>query len=88
MKFTVNEIDGNWVVGTYGKKGFEAKIFIEPSVYGIDSGRVSKFHFDGISYERGWNDGRDRRDEWAPLIAKLEAFAQTERFVKSFERGE
>lgn len=43
MKAIITEVDpdSNWVLGTIGKYGFEAKLFDEGSRFGINGGRVS-----------------------------------------------
>ena len=62
--------DSNWVSGTVGKYTFEAKLFDDPSTYGINNGRVSKLFIYNdkeriekrnffapciVNYDRGWD---------------------------------
>lgn len=55
----VQETKGNWIRGEYKQRLFYAKVYNEPSEYGIDKGRVSKltvygdkdnviFHYDRV----------------------------------------
>lgn len=62
--FTKFEKGDNWVSGYCGEYIFESKLFDESSVFGIDSGRVSKLNIrkDGnrffdciVNYDRGWD---------------------------------
>lgn len=47
---------GNWVQGTIGGVPFQAKVFVEPSIYGIHKGNVSKLWIkDIVNYDRGWD---------------------------------
>lgn len=84
-KLKIANIDGNWVDGTFDGKRLEAKIFMDPSGHGINSGRVSKFYYENCSFERGWNTGEEDIDIWSPVIEALEQFAQSKRFVESFQ---
>lgn len=49
-----------WIDGTVGYYDFEAKVFDEPSRFGINNGRISKlFIYDKngnlcCEYDRGW----------------------------------
>jgi len=43
-KIKITKTDGAWVMGTYGEFNFGAKIFDQPSQFGICEGRVSKLH--------------------------------------------
>ena len=62
--------DSNWVTGSVGDYKFEATLFDEGSSYGINNGRVSKFHMwnakkgsgvgDVVAYERGWDQKPNR----------------------------
>jgi hypothetical protein len=60
-KFTKFEKGNNWTSGTVGILNFEAKLFDEPSKYGINNGRVSKLHISYpssqciLNYDRGWD---------------------------------
>lgn len=48
----------NWVEGYADNTFFQAKLYDEPSVHGIDGGRVSKLYItDGVNYDRGWEYG-------------------------------
>lgn len=76
----IHEMDGNWVMGTFDGKGIGAKIFSTPSVFGIDDGRVSKLHYNGCDYERGWDRGEKNRKVWGPAVEALEEFAQSGKF--------
>jgi hypothetical protein len=60
--FTNFGFDSNWVSGTVGGYTFEAKLFDDPSPFGIAKGRVSKLAiYDPIAqkqvvnYDRGWD---------------------------------
>jgi hypothetical protein len=53
-----------WESGAIGKYNFEAKVYDEPSTFGIKDGRVSKLHVYSmvggesvsiIEYDRGWS---------------------------------
>lgn len=61
-KFTIFPTRSNWVRGICGIYTFNAKLFDDSSIYGINCGRVSKLiifkavHPDAVvDYERGWN---------------------------------
>ncbi|MBT2735119.1 hypothetical protein [Bacillus sp. ISL-7] len=63
----------NWVEGYADGTWFQAKLFDEPSPYGINEGRVSKLHIDGgINYDRGWDSG-----EGHPLVGPVVDFLET-----------
>jgi hypothetical protein len=62
--------DSNWVSGTVGEYTFEAKLFDDPSTYGINNGRISKLSIYNdqkrienrdffaaciVNYDRGWD---------------------------------
>lgn len=63
----ITKVDGLWVSGVVdnGDYGFQAKVFDEGSIYGINEGRVSKLsiwegEWQGLShcfvnYDRGWD---------------------------------
>lgn len=64
--------NSNWVSGIYEYRGveynFEAKIFPEPSDFGINGGHISKLYIENmvtkqliISYDRGHNHGDSER---------------------------
>ena len=49
----------NWVSGIVGKYEYQAKVFEEPSEFGIENGRVSKLvlrlhRCEVAQYDRGW----------------------------------
>ena len=73
-------VDGNRIEGVYNDYDFWAVIYLKPSLKGIEGGRVSELQLDGIDYNRKWLHGEERRDVWGPLVASLEAFAQTQDF--------
>ena len=59
---------GNWTYGQIGGFDFEVKHWPEPSIFGIDEGRISKLWISSrvsyrtvASYDRGW-DIRPRFD--------------------------
>ncbi|WP_297419750.1 hypothetical protein [Clostridium sp.] len=60
-KFTKFDSTTNWVSGVVEDYKFEAKLFDEGSVFGIDEGRVSKLSIlDNknvwlVNYDRGWD---------------------------------
>lgn len=81
----IRKIDGNWVMGTFNGNPISAKIYCDPSGFGINSGRVSKFQYEGCHYERGWDCGEEDSTRWGPAVEALEKFAQSKRFVASFE---
>jgi hypothetical protein len=59
-KFTKFDATSQWVEGLVGEIKFAAKIYDEPSIFGINKGRVSKLSLrskDGIlvNYDRGWD---------------------------------
>ena len=62
MEPIITKHSGNWTSGHIGPFRFEVKHFDEPSVFGINEGRISKLWLkpkDGsqiaAAYERGWN---------------------------------
>lgn len=61
MKITVNELKNGWLGGECGDYVYYAKVYLEPSCYGIDEGRVSKLEIRDcndtivVSYDRGWD---------------------------------
>lgn len=62
MKITITKKSGNWTFGTIGGYDFEIKHFEEPSIYGINEGRISKLWITKsalretvASYDRGWD---------------------------------
>ena len=70
----VQNIKGGWTEGYVRYKGkdygFSMKNFIEPSVFGINKGCISKLHIVGgrvkgkslVSYERGWDIRPDKNN--------------------------
>lgn len=85
ITFKVTSIRGSWVEGKFGTVRFSAKIFSNPSVFGINDGRVSKLGTsNGVHYERGWESGEDEPEKWEALVKHLETFAQSKKFLESF----
>jgi hypothetical protein len=63
----------NWVEGYADNTWFQAKLYDEPSVFGIEGGRVSKLHIDGgVNYDRGWDTG-EHHPLVKPVVDYLEA---------------
>lgn len=63
----------NWVEGYVDNTFFQAKIYDEPSCFGINEGRVSKLHISGAAnYDRGWDFGKDH-SLVAPVVDFLES---------------
>ncbi|MEK5176270.1 hypothetical protein NST63_24270 [Heyndrickxia sp. FSL W8-0496] len=58
-KFTWFPDYSNWCEGEVDGVQFQAKLFDEPSVFGINEGRVSKLSIPGASYDRGWDYRED-----------------------------
>lgn len=59
-EFTITPLKGNWVRFDNGTYRGEAKVFAEPSSYGIDNGHVSKLTVQCgnnriANYDRGWD---------------------------------
>lgn len=59
---TITEQSGAWMVGRIGGYKFEIKHFDEPSIYGINEGRISKLFVRRESdrtvvanFDRGWD---------------------------------
>ena len=52
----VTKIQDHWVIGTYKDHAFEAKVYSEPSDYGIQNGCVSKLCIldKGLNPKDGW----------------------------------
>lgn len=66
-----------WVSGYYGNYRYQAKVYDEPSEFGIARGRVSKLSVydkdrEIIHYERGWYFGENIISLYQPLITELE----------------
>ncbi len=62
MKPIITKQRGNWTFGHIGPFRFEVKRFDEPSVFGIDGGRISKLWLTWkdsygtvAAYDRGWD---------------------------------
>lgn len=64
MKVQFTKFNGQWVEGTVEEYIFQAKFYDEPSIYGINSGRVSKLTIwpketnwttNILNYDRGWD---------------------------------
>jgi hypothetical protein len=77
FKFQYDEKYPVWVNGIYGNYSFEAKMFDNPSEYGIAAGRISKLYiYDGpqklVEYDRGWYSGSDLYSLHVPLVNELE----------------
>lgn len=61
--FTKYDSTSNWCKGTVGPYEFSAKVFDEPSSFGIKNGRVSKLGIGNwtngerevVNYDRGWD---------------------------------
>jgi len=79
-EFTSFEPCSNWVKGKVGKEiTFDAKLYDEPSIFGIDEGRVSKLTMYNecgdwlIHYDRGWDLQSDNyTDEYQAIMDLLE----------------
>ena len=69
-----NLSDNNWKVGMIDGISYQAKVYEEPSVYGIRKGNISKLWIKGIcSYDRGW-DQRPQTPEAKELVKAICAF--------------
>ena len=79
-----SERSEGWVKGTVNGYHFQAKVYDEPSVYGINEGRISKlmvwdeaqrqqhrniFRAALMNYDRGWDI--EPQPEYAEMINKL-----------------
>lgn len=66
MRINYELLDDFWVEGDCGDYTFQAKVFDEPSKYGINKGCVSQLlikDYDGewvVNYDRGWDVRPDR----------------------------
>lgn len=92
--FVIDHIEGNWVRGRlWGTVKFWAKIYVEPSDYGIENGHVSKLECRTmimktriVNYDRSWDIGEKTGEKvWRPLVAHLNKFAQSQRFKEALE---
>ena len=67
----VTRTDGQWKIGTIDGIKFNAKVYEEPSEFGINGGNVSKLWIDGIAnYDRGW-DLRAKTVEGKAMVKEL-----------------
>jgi hypothetical protein len=63
--FTTFDKSSNWVTGKCGDWKFEAKLYDDGSVFGINDGRVSKLEIKDakgitvLNYDRGWDVEND-----------------------------
>lgn len=56
MTIKITGTNGNRKFGMVGGVMFNAKVYDEPSDYGINNGKVSKLWIDGMAnYDRGWD---------------------------------
>lgn len=77
--------DGGFISGEVGPFKFSAKVFVMPSEYGIDGGRISKlsiFGADGfppvVRYDRGWDIMPKTEEAREALEALIQAFDRAE----------
>lgn len=82
VKFTNFPSNENWTNGTHaGGYRFEAKLFDEGSIYGINKGRVSKLAIRDaagrwiVNYERGW-DIRPETEEHERVFQEILEFLE------------
>lgn len=67
--------DGNWMLGTIDGIEFNAKVYSEPSEYGINGGKVSKLWIKGIlNYDRGWDIKPKGKEAKAMMESLLKYF--------------
>lgn len=73
--------DSPWVSGTHGNLTYQAKVYDEGSVYGINNGRVSKLNIwetdtekTVANYDRGWDirPSAKYKKDYDAILAKLE----------------
>ena len=78
----IQDVEMNWVIGTLEHRGktynFQAKIFAEPSSFGINDGRISKLSIlngkkwrsdtEIFNYDRGYDFGKKSGIGIAKLI--------------------
>ena len=70
----VTKTDGNWKLGTIDGYKFTAKVYEEPSEFGIRGGNVSKLRIPGVvAYDRGW-ELRAKTPEHKEIIKELLKF--------------
>lgn len=82
--------DSNWVNGTVGEYTFEAKLFDDPSSFGIGNGRVSKlsiYHTTDciVNYDRGWDikPSKGAQPYYKSVLALLESTPRRFDFEKA-----
>ena len=84
VKFESFTTESNWVNGECDGYHFEAKLYDEPSIFGIQKGRVSKLAIfrpspDNsmcINYDRGWDmkpEKGEQRKVYRRIMALLES---------------
>ncbi len=86
MKILQAPTDSNWVTAIVDGFYTQAKIFAEPSTFGVNNGHVSKLcvcegtHWDHtkviINYDRGWDVGEER-PEVDSIVSQLEDYAKS-----------
>lgn len=81
----------NWVEGVFDGYRFQAKLFVYPSDYGINNGRVSKLSIQNIdtketviNYDRGWDIGKGKKKLLKVLLPALDAYAISPDFANQF----
>ena len=70
----------NWYIGTIDNYAVSAKVYSEPSQYGIDNGRISKLNIKDAegytiaNYDRGWDviPKEEYKDLYEKVIGSLE----------------
>jgi len=73
----VTQVSGNWHNGTINGVRFNAKVYDEPSEFGIDNGNVSKLWIEGIAnYDRGW-DIKPKTADGKKMVAELLQYFST-----------
>lgn len=79
-EFTSFPKNTNWVEGRVGNLTFEAKLYDEPSIFGIDKGRVSKLTIYNqcgdwiVNYDRGWDiSPNEYMDEYQAVMELLDS---------------
>ena len=76
MEPIITKQTGNWMTGHIGPFRFEIKRFEEPSVYGIDEGRISKLwlawkdsYGTVAAFDRGWDKLPGFDEAWEAVDA-------------------
>jgi hypothetical protein len=74
-----------WVRGNYNGYLYAAKVYNEPSQFGINEGRVSKFYcsYDGeevMCYDREWASKPKTTDQYNALVSIVDALEKSERW--------